>query len=194
MPIGIYIRTKPPWNKGKKGVQKCPEWRKEKLKILMTGNNNPAKRLEVRKILSEQKLKYNPMKGKHWSDKEKKKRREQRLGKKHTEETKRKIGEAKKGNKCPFWKGGITPKNHLLRMSLENKLWRESVFEYDNYICWICRERGMELNAHHLLDFSDFSELRFVRSNGLTLCHFCHKTYTKFGLKAKTIHLASQQE
>ena len=124
----------------------------------------------------------------------------------HTEETKRKIresklkirektsNEAKKRWEDPVYRekmilskigkkkeNPITPINELLRRGRYWKIWRKSVFEYDNYTCWICEEKGGKLHPHHLLKFSDYPILRFVKSNGLTLCEFCHKTYTKFG-------------
>ena len=87
------------------------------------------------------------------------------------------------GDKHWNWKGGITPLNKTIRNSFEYDIWRFSVFEYDNYTCWICETRGVKLHAHHLWKFSQYPELRFVRKNGITLCKFCHITYTDFGNK-----------
>lgn len=78
------------------------------------------------------------------------------------------------------WKGGITPENEKIRKSIEWKLWREQVFNRDNFVCWVCNQKGYKLHPHHLLKFSDYPGLRFEVNNGLTLCKFCHKTYTKF--------------
>lgn len=55
--------------------------------------------------------------------------------------------------------------------------WRKSVFTYDNYICWICEEKGGCLNAHHLKQWSYYPKLRYKISNGITLCNLCHRTY-----------------
>lgn len=85
------------------------------------------------------------------------------------------------GEKNHFWKGGICFENYKLRRSAKFAKWRKKVFERDNYTCWICEERGAMLHPHHLKKFSDYPELRFEVSNGLTLCEFCHKTYTEFG-------------
>ena len=84
------------------------------------------------------------------------------------------------GENASNWKGGITPKNILLKASRRWREWRQKVFEYDNYTCWICEEEGGELHPHHLKKFSDYPRLRFKVSNGLTLCEFCHRTYTNF--------------
>lgn len=84
-----------------------------------------------------------------------------------------------KGEKSYLWKGGITPLNKLLRRSIEFKLWRESVFKRDNFICQECGKRGGELHPHHIKPFSLYPELRFDLGNGVTLCKLCHiKTET----------------
>ena len=143
--------------------------------------------------------------GKHWklSEKEKKRRSEynKKMGITFSIVCKGKGYKFPKGNKFgkkfekehkpylmfgkdnPNWKEGGDDKkreNHRLRHSKEWKEWRESVFEYDDYTCWICETRGIKLNPHHLLRFAHYPDLRFVKSNGLTLCEFCHRTYTIF--------------
>ena len=74
-----------------------------------------------------------------------------------------------------WWKGGITPKNIEIRASKKYKKWREVVFERDNYTCQKCKKKGMPIQAHHVKSFAKYPELRFVVSNGLTLCIKCHK-------------------
>ena len=83
-----------------------------------------------------------------------------------------------------FWKGGLTLKNKLARTRLEYKLWREAVFKRDDYTCQECKERGGELNAHHLKPFSLFPELRYSIDNGITLCKQCHKNTDSYGRRA----------
>src|SRR3990167_1327053 len=103
------------------------------------------------------------------------------LGKKQplfTKEHRRKLSEAHKGTKSHFGKGGITPINLKIRMSLEYRLWRESVFKRDNYICIWCglksgNGKTVILNADHIKPFSLFPELRFAIDNGRTLCVDC---------------------
>ena len=58
---------------------------------------------------------------------------------------------------------------------LRYKLWRESVYERDNYICQNCFNRGGYIEAHHIKGWTHFPELRYELDNGLTLCKKCHK-------------------
>ena len=112
------------------------------------------------------------------------------LGRKLTEEHREKLKgripwnkgiehSAIKGENNHNWKGGITPKNILLRHSVEYKQWRKSVFERDDYTCVFCKKRGGELNADHIKQWAFFPELRFDMNNGRTLCVECHRTTFK---------------
>ncbi len=103
--------------------------------------------------------------------------RKAHLGHKHSEETRRKMSEAHKGEKGSGWKGGINPINDTIRKNIEFRLWREAVFARDAWICQKCGVRGGILNPHHILNFSDHIELRFAIDNGITLCKNCHKEF-----------------
>ncbi|OGL46460.1 MAG: hypothetical protein A2W05_07085 [Candidatus Schekmanbacteria bacterium RBG_16_38_10] len=110
-----------------------------------------------------------------------------------SEEHKKKISNAHKrsGFKPPAmygvknyrWKGGITPKNKVIRHSKEYKLWREAVFKRDNWVCIWCGIIGGKLNADHIKPFALFPELRFAIDNGRTLCVDCHRKTDTFGNK-----------
>jgi len=86
-----------------------------------------------------------------------------------SKEAKKRISDSIKGVKHPNWKGGITPKNKIIRGSNEAKLWREAVFKRDNWICQKTKEKGNKLHAHHIKNFAQFPELRFTLDNGITL-------------------------
>lgn len=106
-------------------------------------------------------------------------------GKKMSIEYRRRCAEINKGDKCRFWKGGVSKENKRLRETLEYKLWRESVFKRDNYTCVWCCVRGCELNADHIKPFALYPELRFAIDNGRTLCVPCHKTTDTYGTPQK---------
>lgn len=116
------------------------------------------------------------------SEETKAKIRKGHLGKKIPAEVRRRMGS--KGSKNPGYIDGRTPLNKRVRHSVEYRLWRESVFNRDNWVCQFCGERGGELNADHIKPFAHHPELRFVLSNGRTLCVECHKTTDTFGRKS----------
>lgn len=167
-----------------------------------------------RKLSEEHKIKIGEAnKGFKHSEETMKKRLESRKVFKHTEETKRKISESHKGFKLSKdikdkireklkgikhskdrrikssmakqgitdikdWDGFITPRNLLIRDSLEYKEWRTEVYTRDNYTCQRCDQIGGNLNAHHILSFAKFIEERFNIDNGQTLCKDCHDIVT----------------
>ena len=78
------------------------------------------------------------------------------------------------------WKNGATEESEKIRKSSTYKDWRKLVFEKDNYTCQCCgSNKGGNLNAHHLENFSDNEELRFDVDNGVTLCEECHNPNIK---------------
>ena len=91
----------------------------------------------------------------------------------HSDETRRKMSLAHKGERCHFWKGGITAANRAIRSSAEYKIWRDSVFRRDDYTCQICGRRGCKLRANHIKRFSEFPDKRIDLNNGVTICKDC---------------------
>ena len=213
---------------------------KRKISERQTGENNVAKRADVREKIKKAKL------GSKWSEerkrnnilstpeirkkavnttrqrygksmvknpKEKAKKcsiamKGKNKGKNCSEETRRKLSLASKGNKSfsghkhtnqeylnkmkdrkgiknPHWKNG--PERYRIRMSNEYKQWRTLVFERDNYTCQTCSKRGgITLNADHIVPFSEcldinFKNLIFDMDNGQTLCVPCHRETDTYG-------------
>ena len=72
------------------------------------------------------------------------------------------------------FKGFSTNEQHMARNNTFYKEWVINVFKRDNYTCQCCGKRGGNLNAHHLYNFSEYEELRYEVSNGITLCEKCH--------------------
>lgn len=97
------------------------------------------------------------------------------------ESTREKLRICKSGDKCYFWKGGISKKNDLIRKSLKYRLWREKVFKRDDWTCQVCYCKGNKLHPHHIKSFSKFPKLRFIVKNGLTLCESCHRKTDSYG-------------
>lgn len=74
--------------------------------------------------------------------------------------------------------------NKVIRKALPSKLWREAVFKRDDWTCQKCRMKGFKLHPHHIQSFSQWPELRFELSNGITFCVPCHKLFHKvYGIK-----------
>jgi hypothetical protein len=73
------------------------------------------------------------------------------------------------------WKGGVTPENYRARATMSYFNWRNNVYKRDNYTCQKCGDnKGGNLQAHHILNFSEYEELRYDVDNGITLCEDCH--------------------
>ncbi len=130
----------------------------------------------------------------------------------HTLEHRQKMSKLMSGEKCHFWKGGITPVSRMIRESMEYRLWREAVFKKDNHTCVWCGLKGgngkrVVLNAdHYLITFSVILnklimeqgledllekamkyEMFWIVDNGRTLCEPCHRKTDTWGVSLKYI-------
>jgi hypothetical protein len=65
--------------------------------------------------------------------------------------------------------------NQRGRDSSELSQWRKQVYLRNNFTCQQCGYHGRSLHAHHIKSYSDYPELRFDISNGLTVCISCHE-------------------
>jgi len=118
------------------------------------------------------------------------------IGSKRSEETKRKMSEAKKGFVPKnAWKSGPAhfrwnPNREEVnpRWRAEYQQWRKAVFERDNYTCVLCgatKEDGVILDADHIVQFSKCKDSRFEIDNGRVLCRSCHMKQPTWGNKSK---------
>ena len=108
-----------------------------------------------------------------------------------TPEFRERMREKLVGAKCHFWKGGVTPLNKIDRESAIGMWWRQEIKKRDDFTCQLCRQRGGELHSDHIVPFSLAPELRWVLTNGRTLCVTCHRNTATFGGKMhKLLRLA----
>jgi hypothetical protein len=169
-----------------KGHKRPKEWI-EKHKLKMIGENNPfwnKKHSEetIKKIKEKRKLQdMSWRKGLSPSKESRKKNSLAHIGK-------------NLGEKCNFWKGGLTKINILIRSCFRYRQWRSDVFTKDNFTCQDCYIRGGNLEAHHIKKFSIILAENNIKNidsalkceelwninNGKTLCLICHrKTFNK---------------
>jgi hypothetical protein len=161
--------------KGKKHTEET------KIKIALK-NKDKIVSSETRKKISEARMGVKP------SAETRKKLSESHKRENLSEETLKKLRDSQikrvKEGRNHLWKGGITPVNQKIRMSIESRLWREAVFARDNWTCQNCGDnKGGNLQAHHIKSFSEYEELRFALDNGITLCIDCHKLTDNWGGK-----------
>lgn len=192
--------------------QKLSKETKRKLSESLIGRKKPIRTEEHRKKISDAHKKSGLIPpsqlGKKLSEEHKRKLLESNLGQKRSEESRKKMSIASKGKKLSKehkrklsmshigllkgennhnWKGGITPENHKIRTSLENKLFRDAVFARDGYTCQKTGIKGIYLVVHHILNFAQYPELRFAINNGITLSKEDHKEFhKKYGFKNNT--------
>ncbi|MBA3978963.1 MAG: HNH endonuclease [Nitrosopumilus sp.] len=52
---------------------------------------------------------------------------------------------------------------------------KKAVLHRDNYKCHDCNLAKKVLTIHHIMELNKHPELKFKRSNLITLCQSCHK-------------------
>jgi len=98
--------------------------------------------------------------------------RKYRAGWKHTPETRRRLGDQKRGPNNPHWKGGITPFSVTVRRGV-NELAPNVLARFD-FTCQLCGKRGGTLVMHHVLPIWARPDLALAVSNLRPLCEPCH--------------------
>lgn len=169
-----------PWNKDKKGVQ--ISWRKGlKLSPLSKKHRNKISLAMIGRVCSEE---------------TKKKISKANMGKKRTDEFRFHISKVLKGRKLsiehknkikenvlkgenhPYWVKDRTLLINRDRSTINEinyRNWRWIVFERDKFKCKITDHNcKSQLEAHHILTWKDYPELRYDINNGITLCHYHH--------------------
>lgn len=155
--IGESCKGKIAWNKGLKGLFHHTKEHKLKMSRLRKGVWKNSKEA-IEKI------------------------RVKAIGRGHSLESRMKMSADRKGKKHWHWEGGKTSENLRIRNGIEIQLWRTSVFSRDAWICQKCKKGSSQLNAHHILPFRDYKELRTSIENGITFCKECHlKFHKKYG-------------
>lgn len=127
-----------------------------------------------------------------FTESHRKKLSEKSTGRKQSKEILDKLSETRKGRKAwnkgipqprgkfaNNWQGGKTKDQELERKRIEYCLWREAVFERDNWTCQKTGIRGGKLVIHHICNFADYPELRTSIENGITLTEEKHKEFHK---------------
>jgi 5-methylcytosine-specific restriction endonuclease McrA len=115
-----------------------------------------------------------------------------RIGKHHSEKTKKQISKTRTGKIYPNlrgknngmygkrsanWKGGVTPERQKL---YGQDLWKnivKEVFERDNWLCQKCggkHQHKNPLHTHHIKSWADYPDNRFDLGNLITICKKCH--------------------
>lgn len=85
------------------------------------------------------------------------------------------------GKNSPIYRHDLSDEERKLNknrtLNLENKIWRKTIYEKDNYTCQQCFVKGGKLIAHHIHNWADYPDQRFDLDNGITLCYKCHRLF-----------------
>jgi hypothetical protein len=167
--ISMAKKGKTTWNKGKTGI-----YSKETLKKISDAGKGRVVSEETKEKMRSRMLGNQYTLGHKFSNEHRQKLSAKKKGYSPTIEHRRNLSIANKGENAWNWKGGVSPINKQIHHSIDYKLWREAVYERDNWTCQKCGTTGGKLHPHHIKSFAEYPEMRFVVSNGITLCVNCH--------------------
>ena len=116
----------------------------------------------------------------------------------HSPEEREKKRQRMLGENNPMWKGGDSDKD---RRNSVYKNWRIDVFERDGFTCQKCGffngigKKRRDLNAHHIVGWTESIELRYEIENGITLCVSCHiKEHAGIGGRTRGEYSKTEQD
>ncbi len=95
----------------------------------------------------------------------------QRVGRKFSGDARQRMSEAQQKRRDRV--GRIADPD---RRYYDYKIWRNDVFDRDDYTCQHCESKE-NLRVHHMEDYAGNPELRTELSNGITFCERCHKNF-----------------
>jgi len=136
----------------------------EKTKEKIRQANLGKKRPEHSKFMSERII----------SEETKKKMGEAKRGHNVSNQTRIKISEAQSGEKCRLWQGGISFEPYSIDWT---DLLKDSIRQRDDYTCQICGIHQDELQGFHkklAVHHIDYDKKNLNPENLITLCHNCH--------------------
>lgn len=118
-----------------------------------------------------------PMLGKKFSKESRLKMSLSHIGHKPSEESRQKMSESRKGEKHWNYKKdrSTLKRRDNRRDDMYYKDWRSAVYKRDNFKCRLLSEECKgKIEAHHIFRWSEYPTLRYVITNGITLCRFHH--------------------
>lgn len=174
----MFKKGNTPWNKG---VPMSNDT-KEKLSNIKKGTKHSKE--TIQKIISANT-------GKKRNKKFREKMREINLGRKLSKEHRKKISHSNLGKtawnsglkgylagiKSPHWVKDRSELRTDRRKAYDSryKIWMKEVKDRDEWKCRIDNDEcSGRLEAHHILPWSKFPELRYNINNGISLCHYHH--------------------
>jgi len=83
----------------------------------------------------------------------------------------------KTGKENPRYKDGRSPERQRLYAQHTGKVFIKRILRRDDYKCKKCGANNVgkrQLHIHHIKNWNNYPELRFIDSNVVTLCYKCH--------------------
>lgn len=146
-----------PWNKGKKGLQSWTEEQRKRHSQKICGRKHSQEHVIKRVKAYKEWCLENPdfFRGKN----------NPFYGKKHSKESREKMGLSRLGEKNHRWLGGYSYKDYPLEF---NEVLKRQIRERDNYTCQVCGKYGN--CVHHI----DYDKTNNKPKNLITLCKSDH--------------------